>query len=729
MMKSAYHLSCRIITFCMVIVIFITLPFASYGQKDQTSSSKKKNRIEQQKPESSSPTDTITMEQVVVTATRTDSRLFDTPVRINTITSSTLATLPSLSVDDALRYTSGLNVNRSFGILSTKATVTMRGLSAKEQGRVLVLLDGIPLNKSDGGTVDWNMIDMSNLQRIEVTKGAGSAIYGGSAMGGIINIISNVPVEKFKMKASLEYGSFNTVGARVSTSGSMQLSKKDNRFYWGVNSLFRKSDGYITQSEVDRKENPYIIKSNMQEAGINIRTGISLHKKHTLEASIKYYNDRRGTGEKVYQPEGNTTDHDSYGITLNYKGKFDNLSIRSSAYFLNEDYKKVNEYRKDDYTWYNVLSTRADMGWLNSLTIPFRNHNFTTGVDMKLGSVDGEDVYLTSTDVVYNRGKIFTFSAFVQDEWTLTEKLRVLAGLRYDNATFYDGAFYITEPSSETEFMFSYQVPEMQVKHWNAFSPRLSMQYKFTENTRVYAMVSRGFRPSELEYLCRSGRIKGGFKMASPSLEPEYLNNFETGIDLVPFKNFSLALSAYYSKGKNFQYYVSNGQTIDMGFGERPIFIRDNITNVNITGAETELQYTITGGILFTASYAWAHSKIVNYTAVMPTDTVNLDGMFFTDVPEHIATAGIRMINRFINGSVNVRYTGAMYINDQNTVDEIIGSDMYPAYTTTDIKIWKELGKFRVSLGVQNLFDIKFYDSKYAVGPGRFILGGIEYNI
>lgn len=729
MLHRFNEMSSKIFTLYLVLTVSITLPNTTYGQKENPPSSKKKHNIESSKGQNSTPTDTINIEQVVVTATRTDSKVLDTPVRVHTITAITLSSMQVLTIDDALRNTSGVNVNRSFGILSSKATVTMRGLSSKEQGRVLVLLDGIPLNKSDGGTVDWNMIDMSELQRIEVIKGAGSAIYGGSAMGGIINIISKVPLEKFKLRASLEYGSFNTMGTRVNASGVTPMKNKEYSIYWGVNSFLRKSDGYITQSEAERKENPYIIKSNMQEAGINVKTGISIHKKHTLEATIKYYNDRRGTGEKVFQPDGNTTDHDSYGMILNYQGNLRKLSIRSSAYLLNEDYKKVNEYRKDDYTWYNVLSTRSDIGWLNSLTLPISKHSFTTGIDLKIGSVDGEDVYLTSTDIVYNRGKMLILSAFLQDEWKLSNKLRMLTGIRYDNATFNDGAFYITDPSSETEFMFNYQVPDMPVKHWSALSPRVSLQYQFSENTRVYAMVSRGFRPSELEYLCRSGRIKGGFKIASPSLEPEYLTNYETGIDLVPIKNLSLAISAYYSKGTDFQYYVSNGQTIDMGFGERPIFIRDNISNVNIMGAETELQYTVASGIQLTATYAWSHSEIVNYTAIMPIDTVNLSGKFFPDVPEHLFTAGVRTINRYLNGSLFVRYTGAMYINDQNTVDEILGTDKYPAYTTTDLKIWKDLGKFKVTLGVQNLFDVKFYDSKYAVSPGRFVMAGFEYNL
>jgi len=71
-----------------------------------------------------------------------------------------------------------------------------------------------------------------------------------------------------------------------------------------------------------------------------------------------------------------------------------------------------------------------------------------------------------------------------------------------------------------------------------------------------------------------------------------------------------------------------------------------------------------------------------------------------------------------------------MWINDQNTVDEVVLKDQYPAYTTTDIKLWHDFREhFQVSLMVQNLFDVKYYDSKDAVCPGRFITGTLTYKL
>jgi iron complex outermembrane receptor protein len=672
----------------------------------------------------------IHLKEFVITATRTDKPVIDIPMRVNVLNAGLLYQIPVKSLDDALQMVPGINISRPFGVLSSKATVTMRGMNGKEQARVLVLVDGLPVNKSDGGTVDWNMIDLSFVEKIELTKGAGSSLYGGNAMGGVINIITRTPSEGLKGQASLEYGTFNTYGAKVNLGDKHVFGSNGRAFYWMANTFYRQSEGYITQSEADQLANPYIVKSNMAEYGLAFKSGVQFNRKHSLEVKINLYNDRRGTGEKVYQPEGNTTDHDSYSINLNYREKMQKAEIRSMAYLFEEDYKKVNEYLKDDYTWYDVLSVRRDLGWISYLSanLPGKNQ-LTAGYEMKLGSVDAYDQYYTSSDVVYNEGKMLTYALFMQDEARLwKDKITLIAGIRFDQSKFFDGSFRIEKPTRETDFMFSRQVPVMTEKSWSAISPRLSLQYKFNPSDRVYVLYSRGFRTSVLDDLCRSGRIKGGFKLANPGIKPEFLNNIEAGMDYLLMKKLQFAASAYYSMGKDFQYYVSNGQTIDMGFGDRPVFIRANISSVEITGVEAELKYNLDDKLSVFGNYGFNHSVITDYQKIAGNDTIDLSGKYITDVPEHVFSLGGTWINSIVNSSLTIRYTGSMWVNDQNIMDEILLDDQYSAFTTADLRIWKEIRKhYLASLTVQNLFDVKYYDSKEAVCPGRFITWTITY--
>ena len=127
---------------------------------------------------------TLRLEEVVVTGSGTERPISQSPGSIHVVTPLLLRNSPAQSVDDILSMLSGVNTTRSDGISNMHTNVSIRGLAGDEQGRTLVLFDGIPINTSDEGSVNWNSIHIDNVQRIEVFKGPGSSLYGNSAMGG-----------------------------------------------------------------------------------------------------------------------------------------------------------------------------------------------------------------------------------------------------------------------------------------------------------------------------------------------------------------------------------------------------------------------------------------------------------------------------------------------------------------------------------------------------------------
>lgn len=662
-----------------------------------------------------------TAEEVVITATKTENYIQDIPTRINLITPRQIEALPALSADELLSAVPGINLNRSFGIFSHTTAVTMRGLNGQEQGRVLVMLDGIPTNKSDGGSVNWNMFNSDQIERIEVVKGPGSSLYGGNAMGGAINIISKKPTQLIEGKVSANYGTYNTMHGQMNLSGRLNPESKKG-FYWSLNSFYRQSDGYMTASEADQLANPYLVKSDLKEWAAAAKLGYDLNPNSSFELDLLYYDDDRATGEQVFQPEGNNREHDTYHVRAKYFGEYNKLKWNVNLFYLNEDYKRISEYYKDDYTFYKVLSERKDLGFLSSFSYALEKQTITAGIDLKQGSVDAKDVYYTSTDIVYNRGKMNILGLFIQDEIKLLDnKLKIIAGLRFDYANFFDGGFEIENPTGETTFMLTYNDDNLGEDEWSAFSPKLSAQYDFTKDFRIYASYAKGFRPAVLDDMCRSGRIKGGFKVADPGLQPEYLNNFEIGADARFFDKLRTSVSMFYSMGKDFMYYVNTGDSLDLGFGLRPIIKASNISEVEIYGIELEANYVLFENIILNANYAYSHSQIQEFTPLNVNDPVDLTGKYLSDVPAHNGSFSVNWRNKIVNTGITARYKGERWINDVNQVDEIILDDKYPAYTTIDLKFSKSIKMIFTSLGIQNIFDTKFYDSKGAVCPGRFI--------
>jgi iron complex outermembrane receptor protein len=318
---------------------------------------------------------------------------------------------------------------------------------------------------------------------------------------------------------------------------------------------------------------------------------------------------------------------------------------------------------------------------------------------------------------------------YLQDAFSIVpDRLVLTAGIRYDLSMFRDGAFYIDTPSAETLFMRNIEDREMDNVTWGALSPKLALNYTPSAGNRMYVSAGRGFRPAVLDDLCRSGRIRGGFKLASPDASPEYLANIEAGADFALAGKLRASLSAWYSRGTDFLYYVNKGDSIDMGYGLRPILVRTNIPLVEITGAEAELGWPVTASLVLGASYGYSYSVISDYQPLDEADPIDLTGNHLTDVPSSTLSLSARWQNRYFNAGLVGRYQGAMWANDQNIHDEVIGSDRYPAYATVDLRLSRVfIEKISVDLGVQNILDTKFYDSKGAVCPGRFITLELGY--
>lgn len=119
----------------------------------------------------------ITSKEVQIIANK-DVKLIEQPQRISLISAKNIEGAPVQNIHEIIDYVPGVTMSNTLGIFSSKAVVTLRGMPANDQSRTLVLLDGVPLNKSDEGSVNWNMINKNNIENIKITKGPGPAKFG-----------------------------------------------------------------------------------------------------------------------------------------------------------------------------------------------------------------------------------------------------------------------------------------------------------------------------------------------------------------------------------------------------------------------------------------------------------------------------------------------------------------------------------------------------------------------
>lgn len=643
-------------------------------------------------------------DEVVITASRSNEAIKKIPARVSLITRKEIEASPYNKIEDVLKYVSGVNVFSPGGMYSMRPVVTLRGLGGDEQGRTLILVDGVPLNKGDTGGVNWSRLNPDDVERIEVFHGPGSSIYGNNAMGGVINIITRKPTKPVEGGARISYGTYNTLMTSANIGGYYQ-----NGMYFRISGMYNTSDGYNDLPVEFREDPDYSVARFLDEYNFSTKVGWSIDPLLSIELQYDLFRNKKGEGEKIVAPDGEYRHFNTDFLGLRMNGNTGKFSYNLNLYYQYEYYFKLDErMRGGDYARFDVKSDRIDKGitahFTNQLTI---SNKLVYGADARFGSVNGGDYYVTSPDSVVNKGKMDNYALFVQDEQKLLDdKITLTFGLRYDNTRFHDGD-YITTDGSWTCIL-----PELTDHEWDAVSPRAGISYSPNNDLRFYASWSKGFRASILDDLCRSGWMWVGPKIANPELGPETIHNYEIGGDVTIGNRIKLAPSVFYSKGKDFLYYVATGDSL---WGKRPVYQRQNITGVDIYGLELQSSFQVSGNLNLFANYIFNVSEIGAFDK-----NPELEGKTLKYTPRHQAKAGAMWSPEQFDLSLAAVYKSKQYTSDNN-------SKYVDPYLTFDAKISKRIGeKLTTWAEVLDIADNQHNDSEYYLSPGRRINIGLS---
>lgn len=668
----------------------------------------------------------IELREIVVNASRSNQLLSKIPARAEVITREVMDAYPVFTTDDILNAISGANIDREFGIFTKNASITMRGLNSAQ--RTLVLLDGTPLNKTDGGSINWNRIDPDQIDRIEVIKGPVSALYGGNGMAGVINIITKQPEKPLSGNVRFFYGAMNTGGLKVNLNSNR--IKNGKGWYSVLNAYYRQGDGFFLYPEELRDTTD--VKNKMKEGTLSVKTGYSFKPGLTAELEYSYYDDKRSDGVLIFDPEGGYTKYTTNWARIRVKSVNRKFKWSVNAFSQIENFRQQKESLKKDalppfavtkYQLYLASYNRYDKGIWSDFSYPvLKNHSLSGGIDLKSGNVNSSDIYYTSTDKVNNRGNMDFAAAYLQDEISLPAlHLRITAGIRLDFIRFHNGEFTIEDPSATTEILVPF-TGDFSKDQWTSLSPKLAARYTFGKHSSVYAAYGKGFRPPILDDMCRNGNVTKGLKLANPGLNPETLNNFELGADIALGTKILIQPSIFYAVGDDFQYFVGTGDSIYSGNKPKPVLKRENIGSVYVFGQEIGVRCQILPRLALILNYAHYDSRIREFSATGYV-AKDLSGKMLMEVAPNQFNAALTWRSDLISAGLFVHYIDSQYIDDENTVSS-------PEHTLTDLKLYRDFGPhINANLGIQNVFNTTYMDEKGQQSIGRFFMAGISFGI
>jgi len=513
----------------------------------------------------------VQTEQIVVTANRREQSLQEVPASISVLEAAELQMRNAQTIDDALRYVPGVNI--------TGGQVNIRGSSGYSRGagsRVLMLLDGIPFIAGDTGELVFESIPVGQIDRIEVVKGASSALYGSNALGGVINIITKQIPETPETVVRTYAGLYNKP-----SFGSWDWSDR-NRYYNGESishayksgdlgvALFfsRQFDDGYRQNDYHRRYNVYV-KTREDFANSNSLT-INFGLLYQYGGQYLYW---RNLDSALIPPSLQQTD-----------------DVRSIRYYANAQYNGVLSDRAlftAKVLWYHNdwgYETIHAIGMTKSLSDEITLEGTTTLIldranTMTAGFTGSYDMVNADLFGEHVGGGL---AAYVQDEYRLAEGLVATGGVRLDFES-----VGIIKPSGQV-------------------NPKAALAYTPATGTTLRASYGRGFRVPSVAEAFIQGEVSNLATLPNKDLLPERSSSYELGIAQTMWGAGTMDIAAFRS---DFDNLIEPGLYAPAG-SSLPYIQWRNVTRARVQGFETSFRFGLfDGGLDCNVGYTYAYPE------------------------------------------------------------------------------------------------------------------------
>lgn len=721
------------------------------------------------------PTSPFVLKQsVTVTATRDELSTEQAPVSVSTITGEEIASRRVQLLDQALNTTPGLFAFRGKGAQDTNAGIGMRGFAGRGSGqaRVLVLIDGQPLNDSYTGQVNWTAFPIEEVERVEVVRGSFSALYGGNAMGGVINILTK-PVTRRQAEVYGQFGSQSTTryGARAAGRFRDRLGLSfayDRLQTGGYPTQFAASAGSAASGGTPVTGAVPTLTTSGTQTFLLGRAGDNWWNQHSLRARSDFAFNRRTLAFVQFQRQWSAYGYDQYesflrsasGIPFDsgtasflWNGAPRRFSVSPSLFVpgdgrtsfwllsarLHHEYAGGGRLQlgfgrtESPLNYYSTpasaataaggpgtISDRPYSSWFANAQTSHRlaaRHQFTAGTDFRQ---DGSRLSETSvpnwvrrsespTLTGSARGQAVNQGAYVQDQWQAAERLSLTAGVRYDYWRTYDGGYGAGA-----------SITDLASRSNHSASAKVAALLRGPMGLAFRTSLGNSFRSPSVYDLYRTWRSSSGITYAAnPDLLPERLLGFEAGVSRRWASRWELD-GVYFQNRTSNLIYRSTDFSVDPTGNYRPVI---NAARGRTDGIEASARLRLLSWLRSTSSYTWNRATIRDNPAVPQTV-----GKLVPFVPAHEAASTLFASFRRVDGSLTARYVSRLYSSDLNTDTTKGVYGAYDPFFSLDAGFGLPIAPHvSLEISAENLLN-RSYFAYYPV-PGRLVFARLRIRL
>jgi outer membrane cobalamin receptor len=649
----------------------------------------------------------LPLQEVVVSATRSERRIESLPSPVQVIGTPAIQSTSSGSVPDLLRSVPGFTLrDYQSGVISgpSQSIVTVRGLGGSSAGRVLVLLDGLPIGDPFSGWIDWGRIPLPMLASAEVIRGGGSIIWGSRALGGVVNLRT---IEPLRNEATLlvEGGSFSTSHA----AGAATL--KRGKISAVLAADYLDTDGFIITppDQAGPVDKPQATRNGVVTGKIKYDASSSVQA--WISGSLFQGGDPPwGVRDDQVFNEGRA------GLRwLSQSGGIVTLSAFANERLALSKSFSVNTDRTTETPQRFGRSPAKSRGVFLQWTQLVRNaHELSSGADFTFADGSFAEEYAFAGDIATQQrrtaGNQVLAGAFIQDAADLGYGVRMVASARIDRVSSSDAQRTVRNlPSRDV-------LSDSAISDHSDTRPTWSLGFR-KQQARWLGVRLNGYEafraPSMYEMYYPRFSSRGTVTEANAALAAERLRGLEGGFDVTLGRNGLARITAFTNR------VASPIMDITIGTaGNAPQVIepcglmparqtcsqRENVHGLRSNGIESDARWHPLPSWSFNAAYSYSATRV-------SAPGQPADGKEALRSPSHTAVAGASFDKpHWFSLSAEARYVGRRFEDDLNTIE-------LDPFTVVGLRLNRNIGsRTTAHLKHDNLLDKEFDTTRTRAG-------------